>query len=130
VCVVCCVLCVGDIGRTFCGGAVGISGMTMCINTVEECVVMKHREFKASLTIVISSASDHYACIIQRNKKTIFTNLVVPVKLFGSVQLALYENETRQHGQWEMLFRGFLAPGAEPDTEPELCEFEDSITKR
>jgi hypothetical protein len=40
------------------------------------------------------------------------------------------QKQTRQHGQWEMLFRGFLAPGAEPDTEPELCEFEDSINKR
>jgi hypothetical protein len=125
-----CVLCVGDIRRTICGGAVGISGMTMRINTVEECAVMKHREFKASLKIVKSSASDHYACIIQRNKKTVFTNLVVPVELFGSVWLSHYETQTRQHGQWEMLFRGFLAPGAEPDTEPELCEFEDSVNKR
>jgi hypothetical protein len=113
-----CVLCVGDIGRTVCGGAVGISGMTMCINTVEECAVMKHGEFKAVLKITKSSASDHYACIIQRNKKTVFTNLVVPVELFGSVRLLLCENETRQPGQWEMLFRGFLAPGGEPDTEP------------
>jgi hypothetical protein len=94
---VCCVL--DDIWRTVCGGAVGISGMTMCINTVEECAVMKHREFKASLKIIKLSASDHYACIIQRNKKTVFMNLVVPAELFGSVRLSLCKTQTRQHGQ-------------------------------
>jgi hypothetical protein len=66
---------------------------------------------------------------MQRNTKTAFTNLVFPVELLGSAHQLQYFSETRQHDQWEMLFRGLLAPSGDSD-ETAIRLFKDSTTKR
>jgi hypothetical protein len=122
-------VCVSEIGKTVCGAAVGISGSRMCIIEAAACYVAKHQETKVSLNVTTPSASDTYVCIMQRNTKTAFTNLVVSVQLLGSARRLQYLSKTRQHDQWEMLFRGLLAPGGESD-ETAIRLFEDSTTKR
>jgi hypothetical protein len=126
-----CVVCADDIGTPgLCGGSIGVSGMIMCMATAKECKVAKHLESKASLKPTIASETNTFVCIYQRNGKSIHTNLVVPVQLFNSVRLELYLKQSRQFDQWEMLFRGVLAPGGDADSEAAIEAFEDSITKR
>jgi hypothetical protein len=86
-----------------------------------------------TLNVSTPSASNTYVwravCIMQRNTKTAFTNLVVLAELLGLARRSQYLSETRQHDQWEMLFRGLLAPGGKSD-ESAIHLFEDSTTKR
>jgi hypothetical protein len=96
-------VCVSEIGKTVFGGAVGISGSRMCIIDATACSVAKHQDNKVTLNVSTSSPTDTYVCIMQRNTKTAFTNLVVPVELLGSARRLQYLSETRQHDQWEML---------------------------
>jgi hypothetical protein len=70
-------VCVSEIGKTVCGGAVGISGSRMCIIDAAACSVSKHQDTKVSLNVTAPSASDTYVCIMQRNTKTGGFRLVV-----------------------------------------------------
>jgi hypothetical protein len=76
-------VCVSEIGKTVSGGAVGISGSRMYIIDATASSVAKHQDYKLTLNVSTSSPSDTYVCIMQRNTKTAFTNLVVPVDLLG-----------------------------------------------
>jgi hypothetical protein len=71
-----------------------------------------------------------FVCIMQRGGKTIYINLVVPFESIGSNRLEILLKQSRQFDQWEMLFRGVLAPGSDADTDDAFAEFENSITKR
>ena len=120
-----------DIGSAFCGGEIGKEGMStsMCIKTCVECNVAKHRVSKAALVIDKLSESGGYVCIkVDANK--VFTNLVIPVESLGPERLELYLAEFRTYDQWEMMFRGVLASGAEEDDGSLFLEFEQSIAKR
>jgi hypothetical protein len=125
-----CVLCITDIGRTVCGGSAGASGTSMCMIRTGECSVAKHQESKAFLSITKPSESNTFVCIMQQGGKTIHTNLVFPFESIGSNRLELLLKQSRQFDQWEMLFRGVLAPGADADAVDAFTEFENSINKR
>jgi hypothetical protein len=125
-----CVLCINDIGRTVYGGSVGASGTSMCMIGAGECAVAKHQDSKASLSITKPSASSTFVCIMQRGRKTIHTNLVVPFESIGPNRLELLLKKSRKFDQWEMLFRDVLAPSSDADADDAFAEFENSITKR
>jgi hypothetical protein len=55
---------------------------------------------------------------------------VVPFESIGSNWLELLLKQSRQFDQWEMLFRGMLAPGSDADADDAFAEFENSITKQ
>jgi hypothetical protein len=55
-------VCASEIGKTVCGGAVGISGSRMCIIDAAACSVVKHQDNKVTLN-VSSTSSPSDTCV-------------------------------------------------------------------
>ena len=109
-----CVLNTVDIGVSFCGGYIGVSGRIMCV--VPNCTKKAH-----SAKVGAEDLNPHVAgnaVFIEASSKGVYIDPVVPITYFGS-KLSRYLSERRPLAAWEALLRGMIAEGKPNGPDPD-----------